>query len=102
MGMRRREFFGVIGGAAAWPFAAQAQQSQKVPIIGFLHPGFFEAGSPSFDALRDGLRDAGYVEGKSVKLEARWANGNPGLLPQLARDLVQLREIGRASCRERV
>ena len=90
--MRRREFLGVLSGAAAtWPVVARAQQAQKVPIIGFLHPGFFEAGSPSFDALRDGLRDAGYVEGESVKLEARWANGNPSLLPQLARDLVQLR-----------
>src|SRR5689334_11739198 len=89
--MRRRDVITLIGASMAWPLAARAQQAQKVPIIGFLHPGFFEAGSPSFDALRDGLRDAGYVEGQSVKLEARWANGNPGLLPQLARDLVKLR-----------
>jgi putative ABC transport system substrate-binding protein len=91
IGMRRRDFFGVVGGSMTWPLAARAQQTPKVPIIGFLHPGSFEAGSPSYDALRDGLRDAGYIEGQSVKLEARWANGNPALLPQLARDLVQLR-----------
>jgi putative ABC transport system substrate-binding protein len=89
--MRRRDFITLIGGAMAWPLAAQGQQAQKVPTIGFLHPGFFEGGSPSFDALRDGLREAGYVEGESVKLEARWASGNPALLPRLARDLVRLR-----------
>jgi putative ABC transport system substrate-binding protein len=62
-----------------------------LPIVGFLHPGIPDAGSPVFDALRDGLREAGYVEGESVKVEARWARGNPELLPQLARELVQLR-----------
>src|SRR5262245_956079 len=89
--MERRAFMAALGGAAAWPLAARAQVAQKVPTIGFLHPGFVEAGSPALDALRDGLRDAGYVEGESVKLEARWASGNPALLPQLARELVQLR-----------
>jgi putative ABC transport system substrate-binding protein len=66
-------------------------QAQTAPLIGFLHPGVLDAGSPSFDALRDGLSAAGYVEGQTVQLEARWGRGNPGLLPQLARELVQLR-----------
>ena len=60
-------------------------------MIGFLHPGFPEAGSPAFDALRAGLRDAGYVEGNTFKLEARWARGSPEMLRQFAQDLVQLR-----------
>ena len=60
--LKRREFITLIGGAAAWPVAARAQQ-RTLPGIGFLHPGFPEAGSPAFDALRAGLRDAGYVEG---------------------------------------
>src|SRR5690242_1254021 len=92
--MMRREFIMGLGRAAwpsLWPLATRAQQPKKLPIIGFLHPGVPDAGSPVFDALRDGLREAGYVEGESVKVEARWARGNPELLPQLARELVQLR-----------
>jgi putative tryptophan/tyrosine transport system substrate-binding protein len=89
--MKRREFISLIGGAAAaWPLATAAQQP-AAPVIGFLHPGFLEVGSPVFDALSEGLRDAGYIEGETVKLEARWARGNPAILPQLARELVQLR-----------
>jgi len=61
--MRRREFILALGGLAARPFAARAQQG-KMPVIGFLHPGFPDgAGSPAFSALRDGLRDIGYVDG---------------------------------------
>jgi putative tryptophan/tyrosine transport system substrate-binding protein len=90
--MKRREFIALAGGiAAAWPRVVRAQQAHKVPVIGFLHPGFLEAGSLAFDALRDGLSEAGYIEGQTVRLEARWARGNPGAPPQLARDLVELR-----------
>jgi putative tryptophan/tyrosine transport system substrate-binding protein len=83
--VKRREFISLVGGAAAaWPVAARAQQqAQRVPVIGFLHPGFSDSGSPAFDALREGLREGGYVEGESMKLEARWARGRPELLPQL-------------------
>ena len=87
--MRRREFITLLGGAAAtWPLAASAEQ--KVPIVGFLHPGFPDSGSPVFDALGQGLRDVGYVEGETVKIEARWARGKPEDLPQLTRELIQL------------
>jgi putative tryptophan/tyrosine transport system substrate-binding protein len=91
--VKRREFISLLGGAAAaWPLVARAQQqAQKVPVIGFLHPGFSDAGSPVFDALREGLREGGYVEGDSVKLEARWAHGRPELLPQLTQELIQQR-----------
>jgi putative ABC transport system substrate-binding protein len=89
--MRRREFITLLGGAAAaWPLAARAQQP-AMPVIGFLHPGFPDLGSPTLDALREGFRDVGYVEGETVKLEARWGRGKPEMLAQLAKELVQLR-----------
>jgi len=87
--MRRREFIGLLGAATAWPLAARAQQG-KVPIVGFLYPGFSDPGSPIFDALGQGLRDVGYIEGETVKIEARWARGKPDTLPQLTRELIQL------------
>jgi putative tryptophan/tyrosine transport system substrate-binding protein len=88
--MRRREFISLLGGAAAtWPLAARAQQA-ATPVIGFLHPGFSDVGSPVFDALRNGLRDVGYIEGETVKVEARWARGKPEALPQLTQELIQL------------
>ena len=91
--MNRRELIAVLAGAGiTLPALAQAQQAQKVPIVGYLHPGSPEYGAkPGFDALRQGLRDAGYVEGENVRLEARWARGRPEMLPQLAKELVQLR-----------
>jgi putative tryptophan/tyrosine transport system substrate-binding protein len=88
--MRRRELITLLGGAAAaWPLRAQAQQG-KLPIVGFLYPGFSDPGSPIFDALGQGLRDVGFIEGETVKIEARWARGKPDTLPQLTRELIQL------------
>jgi len=90
--MNRRTLIALLAGAGlTLPTLTKAQQVRKAPVIGFLHPGFLEAGSPVFDALREGLRDGGYVEGDTVKLETRWARGKPELLPQLTRELVQLR-----------
>src|SRR5258708_1448636 len=90
--MNRRKFMTLLSGAGiTLPAPAEAQQVRKVPVIGFLHPGFIEAGSLAFDALREGLRDGGYAEGATVKLETRWARGRPELLPQLTQELVQLR-----------
>jgi len=86
--MRRREFIAVLGGAAAWPTTTHAQ---GVPVIGFLHPGFPDMGAPTFKALSDGLSDAGYIDGRNVKIEARWAGGKPETLAQLAQELIQLR-----------
>jgi len=78
------------GAALARSMPTHAQQTPKMPIVGFLHPGFSDSGSPVFDALGQGLRDVGYVEGENVKIEARWARGNPDTLPQLTRELIQL------------
>ena len=66
--MNRRKFL-LAAAALAGPTPAQAQQAQRVPVIGFLHPGFPDSGSPVFDALHAGLRDFGYVEGENVRLE---------------------------------
>ena len=89
--MKRREFFGFIGVAlAAWPGVARAQRAQKAPMIGFLHPGSPEVGSVVLDSLREGFREHGYIEGVSIKVEARWARGKPEALPQLTQELIQL------------
>ena len=89
--MRRRTFIAGLAGTLAQSTLTQAQQVQESPTIGFLHPGFPDSGMTVFDALRDGLRDVGYVEGETIKVEARWARGRPENLLQVARELTQLR-----------
>ena len=93
-GMKRREFLALVGGAIAapsiWPTAARTQQ-QSMPVIGFLHPGFPDSSAPSFEALRRGLRDAGLGADETIKIEARWARGQPTTLAQMALELIQLR-----------
>jgi hypothetical protein len=89
--MRRREFITLLGGAAAaWPFAARAQQRAKVAHIGYL--GLVSASwhTPRITAFRAGLRDLGYAEGKDIVIEFRWAEGRYDQLPALAAELVRL------------
>ena len=94
--MRRREFVILAGGsAAAWPRAAVAQQRQStVPVIGYLNPGGMPADDAhvALTAIRQGLREGGFVEGQNLTIEYRWAGGQPDRLPALAADLVR-REV---------
>src|SRR5262245_44124432 len=89
--MRRREFLGLVGSAAAWPLAVHAQQP-AVPAIGFLSlfpaESFAPETRPYVEAFRQGLNEAGYMEGKSVAIEYRWAENRPSRLPVLAAELV--------------
>jgi ABC-type uncharacterized transport system substrate-binding protein len=81
----------LLGGmAAAWPLAARSQQPGKVPRIGFLGPASASATASWLVALRSGLRDLGYEDGKNIVFEFRWAEGNDDRLPELAAELVRL------------
>jgi putative ABC transport system substrate-binding protein len=87
--MRRREFVTLLGGMAAWPLAARAQQS--MPMIGFMSARSPEDTGPVLQAFLKGLREAGFQNGQNVMIEYRWARGDYSRLPAFAADLVQRR-----------
>src|SRR3974377_1577285 len=87
--MRRREFIKVIAGSAAtWPWAARAQQP-ALPVIGFVSSLSRQGYEPQVAAFLKGLGEAGYVEGRNVTIEYRWAEGHIDRLPALLADLIQ-------------
>lgn len=85
--MRRRDFIMAVGGAAAWPITARAQQS-TMPVVGFLGTRGSGDDPQLLTAFRQGLKESGYVEGQNLVIEYRWAEGHYDRLPALAADLV--------------
>jgi len=90
-GIRRREFVGLVGGAAAWPVRAGAQQRTTMPVIGWLSSRNAETDAPVLPVFRQALSARGYVEGRNVTIAYRFANSEVNLLPAMAADLVRSR-----------
>jgi putative tryptophan/tyrosine transport system substrate-binding protein len=87
--MRRREFVALLAGATAWPRVARAQRTHNVWHLGVLQPG--SPPDPLLEIVKDGLQDLGYVEGRDIIFEIRWAEGRRDRLADLAADLVALK-----------
>jgi len=85
--LRRREFVAALGGAAAWPLAAGAQQTAR-PLVAFINSGSAGGYQHAVVAFRQGLKEAGYVEGQNVTVEYRWAEGQFDRVPVIALELV--------------
>ena len=89
--MRRREFITLLGGAAVWPLAARAQQAGKVPTIGFLGTTTASAWGPWTAAFVQRLRALGWIEGRNLAIEYRWADGRTGRFTEIAAEFVRLK-----------
>jgi putative ABC transport system substrate-binding protein len=89
--VRRREFILLIGGAAVWPLAARAQQPGKLPLVGMLVPGTQTTHGQWFAALVQRLREFGWIEGRTVAFEYRWAEGRTDRAAEIAADFVRLK-----------
>jgi putative tryptophan/tyrosine transport system substrate-binding protein len=86
--MRRREFIAGLGGVAAWPVAVRAQQT-TMPVIGYLGGRSLNSSDPEMAGFRQGLNEAGFVEGQNVAIEFRWADGEYDRLPAFAAEFVR-------------
>src|SRR4029077_7141745 len=84
--MRRRDFIACCSAVAAWPFAARAQQA-SMPVIGFLHSASLEPNAKRLAGFRKGLSEAGFLEGRNVAIEFRWAAGQNARLPDPGAEL---------------
>jgi ABC-type uncharacterized transport system substrate-binding protein len=91
--MQRREFITIIGSAAAWPLAAQAQPQPAMPIVGFLGPGSPESDAYRVTAFKQGLKEAGFVDGQNLLIEYRWAQSRYEALQKLAAELIQAKVV---------
>ena len=89
--MRRREFIGVLGSATAWPHTARAQQPGKMQTVGFLVGGTPSSHGRLVAAFAERLRELGWIEGRTVALEVRWAEGRNESFAEIAAELVRLR-----------
>src|SRR5215204_3283111 len=87
--MRRRQFIGLLGSAAAWPLGAQAQQQSRIVRVGYLTGGVLASRFNLLNAFRAGMRDFGYEEGRNLILIMRGADGHFELLPRLAEELLR-------------
>jgi signal transduction histidine kinase len=88
--IRRRDFITLLGGAAAWPLAASAQQP-ALPVIGFLHTASPDGNADRVRAFREGLKETGFVEGENVAVDYRWADNQVERLPALAMEMIRRR-----------
>ena len=89
--MKRREFITLLSGAAAWPVAARAQQVGKLPTIGFLGSSTLSAMSEWIAAFAQRLRERGWIEGRTVAIEYRWAEGRAERAAEIAAEFVRLK-----------
>src|SRR3979490_3296451 len=87
--MRRRDFITLLSGAAAWPMTARAQQPSPIPLVGFLSAATREGFAPYGTGFHQGLREIGFVEGRNVAIEYRFADDQYDRLPALAADLIR-------------